>query len=230
MVARLKITAAAKEQLHIDDLPRRTRGAFLLAATIPFFQNPEWYLAGGTALALHVGHRQSADLDFFTPQKTIDDAAIDQELTRASSEWKSNYRERGTIFGELTGTKVSLIAYPFFIPSPRRVRFGTIRLLVPEDIAVMKIIALSQRGRKRDFVDLYWYCVNREPLEKIIWRALLQYPGQNHNVPHILKSFTYFADAEDDPMPEIFFRANWASIKAYFLEEGKRLVKTFLEQ
>lgn len=52
---------------------------------------------------------------------------------------------------------MSFIAYPYFKPSGDWLHYGTIRMAKPHDIAVMKIIAISQRGRKRDFVDLYWY-------------------------------------------------------------------------
>ncbi|MDP3795283.1 MAG: nucleotidyl transferase AbiEii/AbiGii toxin family protein [bacterium] len=227
MVSRLAITDVDATQLHIDDLPGAARRAFLQCITIPFFADARWYLAGGTALALYVGHRQSVDLDFFTPERRIDELAIDQELTAATSQWRSSYRERGTIFGELAGAKISLVAYPFFQPSSERVRCGTVHLLTPKDIAVMKIIAISQRGRKRDFVDLYWYCMNREPLVDIIKRAMRQYPGQERNINHIFKSLTYFADAEDEPMPELFFRTSWKDIRAYFLEKVPRAAREF---
>jgi len=211
-------------------LPRATGSAFLLCAKTPFFNNPRWYLAGGTALALQMGHRQSVDLDFFTPQKRIDEPAIDRELTATLDGWRSNYRERGTIFGEIDAAKISLIAYPFFQPSPVRLLCGDVYLLVPEDIAAMKVIAVSQRGRKRDFVDLYWYCTKCEPLAHVVKRAVMQYPGQQKNINHIIKSLVYFADAEDDPMPKLFFRANWKIIKQYFVTEAERAARAFLEE
>lgn len=92
----------------------------------------------------------------------------------------------------------------------------------------MKIVAISQRGRKRDFVDLYWYCLNREPLADIIRRAARQYPGQEHNLPHIIKSLVYFADAERDPMPRLFFKADWRTIKTYFQREAPKVAREFL--
>lgn len=82
---------------------------------------------------------------------------------------------------------------------------------------------------QRDFFYLYWYCLNREPLFAVIERALAQYPGQKHNVPHILKSLTYFADAEEDPMPQIFFDATWSTVKKYFQKEVPRITREILE-
>lgn len=91
----------------------------------------------------------------------------------------------------------------------------------------MKIIAISQRGRKRDFVDLYWYCANREPLGDVFSRALRQYP-QEHNVPHLIKSLAYFADAESDPMPRCFFPVKWKNVQEYFRREARTLAQRML--
>ena len=91
----------------------------------------------------------------------------------------------------------------------------------------MKIVAISQRGRKRDFFDLYWYCINREPLGTIIRRAIRQYPGQERNIHHILKSLVYFEDAEHDPMPQLFFKVSWQQVKAFFRHEAPALIQEF---
>lgn len=79
----------------------------------------------------------------------------------------------------------------------------------------MKIIAVSQRGRKRDFFDLYWCAKNIEPLENLIKRLKIQYPTVAHNYHHILKSLIYFKDAESDPMPEIFLRRHGKMLKIF---------------
>lgn len=75
-------------------------------------------------------------------------------------------------------------------------------------IAVMKIITISQRGRKRDFFDFYYCVKNIEPLENLIKRLKIQYPSVAHNFHHILKSLIYFKDAENDPEPEIYFKTS----------------------
>lgn len=186
---------------------------------MPLFARPGWYLAGGTALAIQAGHRVSVDLDFFTPRKSFNEIATERELL-ATNHWRTSYRERGTIYGALQNAKMSLIAYPFFIPSKKIARYGHLRILTPADIAVMKIIAISQRGRKRDFVDLYWYCLHREPLSQIIMRLGTHYPGQEKNIAHFLKSLAYFADADTDPMPKVFFKASWPEIKKFFRREA----------
>jgi len=83
----------------------------------------------------------------------------------------------------------------------------------------MKVIAISQRGRKRDFIDLYWCIRNIESLEKIIIRLKTQYPSVAHDFHHILKSMTYFVDAENDPLLKLYFKASWSQVKKLFIDE-----------
>ncbi len=227
MVPRLKIIKISPSDLHLDILPLATRRAFLRCAEISFFAHSKWYLAGGTALGLQVAHRQSVDLDFFTTEGSLRMASLERQM-RNHGDWTTNFGDAGTLYGKFMGAKISFIAYPFFRPSKEVARCGTVTMLKPQDIAAMKIIAVSQRGRKRDFIDLYWYCVNREPLEDVVRRALRQYPDKKHNVPHILKSLTYFEDAEGDPMPQTFFDADWRKIKSYFEREVTKAAKNIL--
>ena len=136
-----------------------------------------------------------------------------------NKEWQTEVEEKNTIYGELFKAKVSFIAYPFFIPKQEPIWHGSIKVLQPKDIAVMKITAISQRGRKRDFFDLYWCAKKIEPLEEIIKRLPAQYPAVAHDYHHILKSLVYFEDAESDPEPEINFDANWKKVKDFFIKE-----------
>ena len=228
MVSNLSVKNVKPEQLFLDRLPAITRRAFLYCADkLNFLSNSVWYLAGGTALSLQFGHRQSIDLDFFLTDISFDGTDLERKLL-ATGEWVTSFIQEGTLYGNLTGSRVSFIAYPFFKPSSERIRCGNVFMLASTDISAMKIIAISQRGRKRDFVDLHWYCVNKEPLFEVIKRAIRGYPGQNENINHILRSLVYFVDAEEDPMPKIFFDVSWKEIKEYFRKEVPRVTKEFL--
>jgi hypothetical protein len=225
--ARFRVTRVCPDDLLLARLPASTRRAFLCCAELSAFRGSRWYLAGGTALALQAGHRQSRDLDFFLPRAEFNEISLERALS-ATKAWRTDLRERGTIYGTLLGAKISFIAYPFFVPSKQVLRYGNLTILNARDIAVMKIIAISQRGRKRDFVDLYWYATNREPLAKIIQRVTRQFPGKKHNLSHFLKSLTYFADAEEDPMPRLFFKESWRTMKAFFRHEVTRTAREIL--
>jgi len=133
--------------------------------------------------------------------------------------WHADVEENNTLYGQIFKAKVSFIAYPFFVPKQTPLWHGTIRVLDKLDIAVMKIIAVSQRGRKRDFFDLYWCAKNLEPLEEIIKRLKAQYPTVAHNYHHILKAMIFFDDADIDPEPEIYFDATWKQVKSFFRKE-----------
>lgn len=223
MVPHPRIKNDPQTELHLDALPLFARDAFLRCIELPLFASDDWYLAGGTALALQVGHRESQDLDFFTTQKSCDIGELERALGSERT-WQTESRSEGTLYGELLNAKISLISYPFFKPAELLLTKGTISILTPPDIATMKIAAISQRGRKRDFIDLYWLCNHVQPLSESFARAQQQYTvKQNPN--HILKSLVYFGDAESDPMPKLFFKANWEEIKRYFQKEVPRIVK-----
>lgn len=212
--------AASKKQLdsHLDILPAATKKAFIFLSKQACIGESGWYLAGGTALALQAGHRQSVDLDFFTEKKNFDNPELLDNFL-GNSGWKTVINRKNTIYGELFKAKISFIAYPFFIPKQDFIQYGFVKILHPLDIAVMKIIAISQRGRKRDFFDLYWCVKNIEPMENLIKRLKIQYPTVAHDYHHILKSLVYFNDAESDPAPEIYFKASWKDVKDYFKKE-----------
>lgn len=225
MVSRVRTTLKqiSQEELFLDRLPGTTRRAFLYFVGHNLLPS-SWYLAGGTALSLQIGHRQSQDLDFFTTQTRFNEIALERRLF-ATGEWATTLKEEGTLYGTLMRTKMSFIAYPFFHPRASMLRYGYVQILNPQDIAAMKIIAISQRGRKRDFVDLYWYCNNYELLSSVLLRAVKQYPGQEHNMHHFLKSLIYFKDAESDPMPRLLFKTSWRIIKNYFQREAPRITR-----
>ncbi len=221
-------STSEKIDWHYETLPSKTKKALDFLSEQRFIKSGKWYLAGGTALALQAGNRVSLDLDFFTTESNFDTSELLNELPKAVA-WKTSMERKNTIYGELYGAKVSFIAYPFFIPKQNFLHHGSIKVLNMVDVAVMKIIAISQRGRKRDFFDLYWCTQNIEPLESTISRLKIQYPSVAHDYHHILKSLMYFEDAENDPEPTIFFKATWPKIKKFFRKEIPRITKILIK-
>ena len=193
---------------------------------MPFFSENGLYLAGGTALALQVGHRESVDLDFFTPERLFDEKKAEEALGQ-TGKWRTSSLSRATLYGTFLSAKVSLIGYPFFKPVEPLLQKGTISIVTPPDIAAMKIVAVSQRGRKRDFIDLYWLGKHIQSLGESVVRAQKQY-AVPQNPTHLLKSLVYFDDAEADPMPTLLFKASWEEVKAYFRHEVPRIAKELM--
>jgi hypothetical protein len=115
----------------------------------------EFYLAGGTALALHLGHRQSNDLDFFTrdPRNRLP-ARLDVDAVMArfrSVEWELS--TPAEMRCRIDGVEVTFLAYPF---SHRFALWSWRGLSVadPRDIATQKAYTLGRRAQARDYLDL----------------------------------------------------------------------------
>lgn len=212
---------------YLNILPPATRRGFNYITGQSWIKKSKWYLAGGTALALQAGHRQSIDLDFFIPQKKFSSTQLIAHFT--DKVWQTDILREGTIYGKLHKAKVSFIAYPLFVPKQKFIFYNNVKILHKDDIAIMKIIAISQRGKKRDFIDLYWYCKNVQPLENFFGNLSEQYPAISHNYHHILKSLSYFDDADDEPMPKLFFKASWQQIKRFFRHEVKITARRLLK-
>ncbi len=219
----------SQEQLnfHWDVIPKTTKKALDFLAGQEWIGRFGWYLAGGTALALQTGHRTSVDLDFFTNEAKFEATEVTGNFS-GNDNWEITSDRPSTIYGSLFQAKISFIAYPFFMPKQPFVKYGSINILQPLDIAVMKVIAVSQRGRKRDFFDLYWCAKNLESLENIIGRLKEQYPSVAHDFHHILKSLVYFNDAESDPTLMLHFDVSWEQVKKFFTEEIEKIAFMFV--
>ncbi len=87
----------------------------------------------------------------------------------------------------------------------------------------MKVSAIASRGTRRDFVDLY-VCANRYGLKEVLRMFETKYAQVQYSKPHILKSLTFFADAEKDPMPHMLEQIGWDKVKQFFLHEAPQLI------
>lgn len=181
------------------------------------------YLAGGTALALQLGHRVSLDFDFFT-RKKFDAKFVVQKLARLPVHFELERTAEGTILGYVAQTKFSLFFYTYPLLGDLQ-KFLRVNVASIQDIAPMKIAAVSDRGTKRDFIDLY--CIiavyKRCTLEDALRFYDQKFKLLHHNKLHILKSLTYFEDAEQERTPRMLARVEWRDVKRFFEIEVKRL-------
>ena len=178
-----------------------------------------FYLAGGTGLALQFGHRLSLDLDFFSPEHFDEEALIQrmQPLRGFAVAQKAPF----TLHATIEQTKVSFLgyAYPMLFPTNS---YLDVPVADPRDIACMKVSAIASRGTKRDFVDLY-ILARRFGLKEIMRLFTEKYTESQFSRLHVLKSLTFFADAEKDPMPHMLMALEWNTVKQYFSLEAPRL-------
>jgi hypothetical protein len=180
-----------------------------------------FYLAGGTALALQLGHRKSIDLDWFS-QKEFDVGILKKDLSSFGS-LKIDSEDKQTLNCRLDDVKISFFVYSYKILFPL-IDFNKIKLADERDIACMKIDTIPSRGAKKDFIDLY-FLLEKYHLEELLNLFDKKYAGIEYNRFHLLKSLTYFDDAESEPMPEMLKEISWEEIKNEVREKVKTLIK-----
>jgi len=182
------------------------------------------YLAGGTALALIIGHRESIDFDWFSPSE-FDPENLARQLSLLKP-FEINEAARGTLHGIMDNVRVSWLYYP----NPILDNFVTsssipgLRLASLKDIGTMKLTALSHRGSAKDFIDLYKLHEHGLDLDDLLDLMPHKFPGTKINYYYIIKSLSYFDDAEAEPMPRMHVDLNWLELKEFFLQEQTRLL------
>ncbi len=175
-------------------------------------------MAGGTALALQLGHRTSLDFDFYT-QKKFNNGHLLRELEKKFKTAILIETAEQTLIVKINEVEVSFFHYPYPLACPFLDIEG-VHLASKEDIAAMKIIAISERGTKRDFIDIY-FLLKEFPVEKMFEFIKKKYP--NFNIYVGLKGLTYFADAERKQKRRLylFHYVSWAEVKKSLIKEVK---------
>lgn len=186
----------------------------------PLAQN--FYLAGGTALAIQLGHRLSIDLDWFSGKSFLNEP-LKVKLTKFG-EFELTGEDEDTVHGILDNVRVSFLRYGYALMFSL-VDFEGAKLADERDIAAMKIDAMSSRGSKKDFVDLY-FLLEKYSLPELIAFFEKKYANIKFNKLHILKSLTYFEDADGDPMPEMLKKCEWGEIKEKITAETNKILET----
>jgi len=202
--------------LRLDVLPESQLKLFESLAEQDFIA--DFYLAGGTCLALHIGHRQSIDFDFFIPAD-FDTSAIITKLTQIGNYERDN-EERNTINGRLNDVRISFFGYKYSVIDEFKM-FNTISLAGLKDIAAMKLEAIAGRGSKKDFVDMY-FLLQRFTLDQIFEFHSNKYGIGLSNQYHLLKSLAYFDDAEEETMPVMIEPLSWKTVKTTIIEQVKQ--------
>lgn len=185
----------------------------------------DFYLAGGTALALQIGHRISIDIDLFT-DKDFNLAEIRTRLeqkyklidvieNKGGLTQKIEYPENSNNF-----IKVDILKYPYKLINPPVISEG-IRLLSKEDIIPMKLSAVANRGSKKDFYDVY-YLLQEYSLKEMI--SLFEKKFSNYNNFYVIKSLTYFEDAEKDINPKVLKKCTWDEVKQFIQSKVREYI------
>lgn len=208
---------------NLNYLPVKTRNLLEKLASQKFAKN--FYLAGGTAAELFLNHRRSDDLDFFS-EKEFNFAILIKHLKEVGKFLGMKSAE-DTLLGNLDDIKISFFSLPYkLLESP--LKYKNLSIATPIDLALMKILAISDRGTKRDFIDLYFLCQKVKTLEEFMCLFQKKFGKYDYNIYHIIKSITYFEDAEQDEMPKMYAEIDWKKVKKFFSQEKPKLAKIFL--
>jgi len=200
-------------QPHWEAITPACRAALEVLRKQPFIR--KFYLAGGTALALQIGHRVSHDLDWFSSSAQL--KRIERDRIRRPLERRGAFVVTGEqdtmLFTRLLDAQVSFIyqRHPLVEPT---VDLEGLALASPTDIGLMKLAAIKDRGTRRDFVDLY--CLRQiVTLDRLIDLVESKYADRPDFSPILARALAYFEDAEQQPMPKMLKRVRWDGVKRY---------------
>lgn len=189
---------------------------------LSFLSERGFYLAGGTALALQLGHRTSLDFDFYNihhfDRKKLYDK-IDELFKKGSL--KIGER-KDTLFCRIKDVDLSFFWYSYPLITPPKIIEGvTVASLA--DIAAMKLVAISHRPVKRDYIDIF-FLLKKFTLEEMFGFIARKYPKFNQYFA--VRALTYFEDIKDDQKQRaikiVAPNFSWEEAKKKIFEEVKR--------
>jgi hypothetical protein len=190
----------------------------VLHAVGPFARRAGFYVAGGTAVALRFGHRRSEDFDWFAPALPRPDALL-SDLQAQGLPLHDSQIEAGTVISRIEGVKISFFEYryPLLDSLEQWPEYDT-NIASLRDLGAMKLLAVAQRGSRKDFVDVY------ELLQSgVVLRGMLEDFREKFKTDSIsaLRGLTYFDDAETEPLPEMLKPLDWRELRVA-LEQAVR--------
>ena len=162
-------------------------------ALIPHFElfAKEYYLVGGTAIALYLGHRKSIDFDLFT---------YDKIKLKSIKKWKDDlsftpintiYEASDQIHFIISDVKVTFMQFPFQLKSANHIHGLSMPALL--SLAAMKAYALGARAKWKDYVDLYFIMKDHYSIKAIIKKADELF-GSSFNGRFFRQQLSYFDD------------------------------------
>jgi hypothetical protein len=182
----------------------------------------DFYLAGGTALALYFGHRFSIDLDWFAEKfdYTLHFRRQLEKLGKLGIDSES----KKTFNGALNGVKISFFEYPYPLIAPKSKYKENVYLAGIPDIAAMKMEAIASRGSYKDFIDIY-FILQRYSLKDILGFVRQKFVNIDYNEAHLLKALTYFEDVKGSVKPKLIKPVSWDKVAETIKSETENYIK-----
>ena len=186
----------------------------------------EFYLAGGTALALQIGHRVSMDLDFFSATQDI--SSIAEPLRAALQPFAPVLADSawGNLDFVAEGIRVGFYGYGYATVAPM-VEAEGVKIANIADIALMKLDALLSRASRKDFYDLYIICQSTH-LRTLLDLAPQKYPSMRDFEAQVVRHLVYFDRAERETPLTLLEPVEWETVKAWFRQQAIEIEKSWL--
>lgn len=209
-------------EVHWEVLPKKQLRLWKrLQSHAAALKNLEFYLAGGTALSLQIGHRQSLDFDFFSQHPNI---------AEFISGWLQHFPDSllreidtHTVHAEIGGVKVSFIGNYKYSLMEKQLALEKVPAAGIMDIGLMKLLAITHRATLRDYLDLAVILRDRAPLNQLLKMSAKKYGGR-FNIMICLKALVSFQDIEPE-RPILLDKAlgsSWQRILTQAVKEAAR--------
>jgi len=215
--------------IHWEALTPETKELYHLISRLPFIS--EFYLGGGTGLALQIGHRFSVDLDFFSDspgavgeaqRKTI------LNVLKEESSLKITWDKDGTFVATWKNVGISLFRldqHPL-VKTPNLIE--NVRVAAIEEIGAMKLAAILSRGTRKDYIDLY-FILQQKSLTQLFEVATIKYPYNAAFPTFAVRALSYFDDAEAELMPRMISQVKWEEVKSFLDRKAMDVGRKHLE-
>ncbi len=212
-------------QPHWEALTADTRDLFGLVRRLKL--TSRFYLAGGTGLAIHLGHRFSVDLDFFCEEADAVNPSERASLRAALDDSTLNitFDKNATFVATWRNVGVSffrLNQYPLVTPT---VDLKGVKLASLAEIGAMKLAAVIDRGTRKDLIDLY-FVLQHAALDEVFAVAAKKYARVRTFAASAVRGLAYFEDAEMLPMPRMIDKTSWSRMRKFLekkaLEAGRK--------
>lgn len=181
------------------------------------------YLAGGVAIAHHLQHRRSNDLDFFSEHADFD---LERVRRRATETLGAEVIEQSdaTLKVRLGGAMIDFVRYPYRTLTRMKRGPEGVRVAGLRDLAVMKLAAIAKRGVRRDYWDLHEILTRTKlTLHKVCEDYVEKFGVSEADLYHVLRALTWFDEAEADrALPRGLTRSKWRAVRDLFEHEAPR--------
>ncbi len=197
--------------LHLETVEPHTFSILKEVQSIP--ELSDFSLVGGTALSLHFGHRISEDLDLFSNVPFETDEVIHALINKFGEDFVSrSINPRFGVMGFVNNVKLDIIRHPH--PLIRKIMvIDGIRFFSTEDIIAMKVQAILNRGKKKDFWDV------AELLQHYTVADFVNFHKEKYSTQNLLisvpQALTYYVDADESEDPVSLKGQSWESVKAF---------------